>query len=537
MTAQPRAAIYCRVSTKGQEERGTSLASQEAECRAYGTAHSYIVDEAHVYRETFTGIELWDRPHLTRLRDVMKRKVVQAVIVHAIDRLSRDPVHLGIIIEEAERAGVAVLFVTEPLDDSPEGQLVRFIRGYGAKIEHAKIRERNVRGRRTRLLEGKINNFGTDRYGYRRDRDRGVRLIHEPEAAIVRDIFQMVATDGLSLRAIGRALDERGVPVPSVSKGNAGTRPITGHWRAGTIRCIIRDPAYKGETLAWRVPGADPIRLPEGTTPPIVSPEVWQEAQHRLDINKGEATRNRARPYLLRGLIRCVVCGSRMCTSVANYSERSRKFGYYRCASYDTPAGVCGAKLVRADHIEAWVWEYVCSVLRDPKLITDELERRQANGPDPALTASLESAQRHLAKIERQQQKAVHAFTALDDKQYPLDLLQRELARLQQERDQVQATIADLERRLIRQQRQRDQLQTLTTYCERVAQRLDAFTFEEKRLALSALGVRVVANGKNWYLTGEIRPSADVVPTHLFKEAVQNDSAPAWPFSAAIAAD
>ncbi len=57
MTAQPRAAIYCRVSTKGQEERGTSLASQEAECRAYATAHGYQVDEAHVYRETYSGFQ------------------------------------------------------------------------------------------------------------------------------------------------------------------------------------------------------------------------------------------------------------------------------------------------------------------------------------------------------------------------------------------------------------------------------------------------------------------------------------------------
>jgi hypothetical protein len=31
---------------------------------------------------------------------------------------------------------VAVEFVTEPLDNSPEGQLIRFVRGYAAKVEH-----------------------------------------------------------------------------------------------------------------------------------------------------------------------------------------------------------------------------------------------------------------------------------------------------------------------------------------------------------------------------------------------------------------
>jgi len=35
VSAQRRAAIYCRVSTAGQEAEGSSLATQEARCRAF----------------------------------------------------------------------------------------------------------------------------------------------------------------------------------------------------------------------------------------------------------------------------------------------------------------------------------------------------------------------------------------------------------------------------------------------------------------------------------------------------------------------
>ncbi len=73
---------------------------------------------------------------LRALREAIRRREIEVVIAYAIDRLSRDPVHLGVILSEAEHAGVAVEFVTEPLDDSPEGQLIRFVRGYAAKIEH-----------------------------------------------------------------------------------------------------------------------------------------------------------------------------------------------------------------------------------------------------------------------------------------------------------------------------------------------------------------------------------------------------------------
>src|SRR5688572_7295320 len=103
-SAAKRAAIYVRVSTSAQEEDGTSLDTQEQRCRAYALAYGYAIDEQHVYRETFSGIELWQRPKLTTLRDVVRRRDVDVVIAYAIDRLSRDPVHMGVIISEAEHA-------------------------------------------------------------------------------------------------------------------------------------------------------------------------------------------------------------------------------------------------------------------------------------------------------------------------------------------------------------------------------------------------------------------------------------------------
>src|SRR5262249_23623733 len=149
------AAIYVRVSSTHQEEDGTSLDTQLERCRQHATAHGLTVDEAHVYREVHTGLELWERPKLTAMRDAVRRREVGAIVAYAIDRLSRDPVHLGVIISEAEHNGVAVQFVTEPLDDSPEGQLIRFVRGYAAKVEHEKFSERSWRGRLQRARNGK----------------------------------------------------------------------------------------------------------------------------------------------------------------------------------------------------------------------------------------------------------------------------------------------------------------------------------------------------------------------------------------------
>src|SRR5438067_4220531 len=192
--AQPgpkRAAIYVRVSTVGQEADGTSLGTQETACLGHTSARAYATDPGHIYREVFTGTELWERPQLQRLREAIRRREVDVVVCYAIDRLSRDPVHLGVLISEAEHAGAAVEFVTEPLDNSPEGQLIRFVRGYAAKIEHEKIRERSMRGRLARAGAGKMLTGCKPPYGYDwKDAHKGA-LVEDPEAApIVRRIFQ-----------------------------------------------------------------------------------------------------------------------------------------------------------------------------------------------------------------------------------------------------------------------------------------------------------------------------------------------------------
>ena len=56
---QPRAAIYTRVSTLAQEDEGSSLETQLEACIRYAVQNGYEVDDNHVYREVYTGTELW----------------------------------------------------------------------------------------------------------------------------------------------------------------------------------------------------------------------------------------------------------------------------------------------------------------------------------------------------------------------------------------------------------------------------------------------------------------------------------------------
>ncbi|HEY7418877.1 MAG TPA: recombinase family protein, partial [Ktedonobacteraceae bacterium] len=239
-----RAAIYARVSTDRQED-GSSLQTQEEGCRSLASERGLVVDEKQVYRETFTGMQFWERPQLTTLREAIRQRLIDVVLVHSIDRLSRNVAHLWMVLEEADHRGVEIIFVTEPLDQTPEGQLVRFMRGYSAQIEHEKIVERNIRGHRARAAAGKLLPGGTGNalYGYdwADEKTRCAYIPNEAEAAVVSRIFESAAM-GMSLRSIARDLTAREIPSPSGMQT----------WGRSTVYAILIHPFYPGQAIAYR---------------------------------------------------------------------------------------------------------------------------------------------------------------------------------------------------------------------------------------------------------------------------------------------
>ncbi|MBK6794808.1 MAG: recombinase family protein, partial [Anaerolineales bacterium] len=100
-------AIYARVSTDDQADKGYSLPSQLDGCRHYIDQLGYsIVAE---FKEDNSGaIPVAERPYGKRLTEMIKLREVDAVIVHQVDRLSRDIVDLLATVRNWLRVGVEV---------------------------------------------------------------------------------------------------------------------------------------------------------------------------------------------------------------------------------------------------------------------------------------------------------------------------------------------------------------------------------------------------------------------------------------------
>src|SRR5262244_975128 len=204
---QKLAAIYARVSTAEQADRGYSLPTPIEACHALAQQEGYTVPDTHVFVDDYTGMSL-NRPQFTKLRDLVRQRLVHAVIAYDLDRLSRKLAHQLLLSEEFEQAGVAVHIVTMPASEkTPEHQLLANVRGIIAEYERSKILERTMRGMRGRAQAGDIPG-GRRRLGYRAQGN--VYVIDPEEAALVRRIFALYL-GGMSQEAIAGLLTQEGI--------------------------------------------------------------------------------------------------------------------------------------------------------------------------------------------------------------------------------------------------------------------------------------------------------------------------------------
>src|SRR5215204_4054156 len=121
MTTSTRAVIYRRVSTLSQEDN-YSLATQHASCEAHAAALGWTVIDS--ISEVASGTTR-NRGGLNRALSHIESGAADVLIVHALDRLSRDQVDVAVLMDRIESAGGVVVSTTEDLETSAVGVFLR----------------------------------------------------------------------------------------------------------------------------------------------------------------------------------------------------------------------------------------------------------------------------------------------------------------------------------------------------------------------------------------------------------------------------
>ena len=204
--ARRRIVGYVRVSTDKQADGGHSLEAQRAKLAAYAELHD--AELVAVFEDAGLSAATLDRPGLDGALAALDRGEGDAVLVVKLDRLTRSTRDLGALLDRATAGGWALLSVAESLDTATAaGRLVVSVLGAVAQWEREAAGERTAAAMAAMQAAG-LYTGGMVPYGYRVSEDG--RLVVEPSEVAMLEAARELHRAGLSLRAIGRALAERG---------------------------------------------------------------------------------------------------------------------------------------------------------------------------------------------------------------------------------------------------------------------------------------------------------------------------------------
>ena len=319
-TDTKQAVAYLRVSSLSQVD-GHSLDAQER--LFYEVCANRGWTAATVYREEGASAHsesVKKRPVFRQLMEDAKKGQFDIVVVHTLDRWSRN---LRVTLESLANlamAEVALVSITENIDYStPQGMLMTQLLGSFAQFFSNMLGTHVSKSLDQRALEGKHTGglpFGyescwTKEHGERRQvcEDKHPAGIHvvATEAEAVIEMFERYSTGATTLSQLAAWLNGRGLRTRNTRKLFNPNGSITQGPRLFTnasVRNILHNAFYAG-----LVKHRD--QFYPGAHEPLVGKQLFDVVQDKLRQNSGRSRTLNPRPerqYLLKGIIRCAHC-------------------------------------------------------------------------------------------------------------------------------------------------------------------------------------------------------------------------------------
>jgi len=403
--------VYERVSSDDQRDRET-IKTQTAAIDQYLAAHPEVrVHDRYLDDGVSGSIPLTQRPEGRRLvRDGMDGRFT-AVLVTRADRLGRNAGDVLRSRDVFDDLGIKLVGVVDAIDNRVTFGILAVL----SQDEKERFLARSAEGMARAAREGRYCG-GIVPFGYKVEgrKEKAVLVASDvvvwgdqSAAAIVRWIYKLLA-QGRSCPWIADELNRLGVPTAYVKDGRGVRGKRTqGKWRSGRIRNLVINPVNKG-ALQY---GRRTNRRREVISAPVealVSVDLWEQARAALAKNR-RVPSNASRQYLLRGLLKCSICGL---TYVGSFSNGS---GWYRCGGQLVERGPiegrCLGKSIKCATIEAIAWQDIEHFLRNPGQLLAELENELKGASAQAIAeAEANTYRNELAHLDEKRQRIIDAY-------------------------------------------------------------------------------------------------------------------------------
>ena len=436
-----QATIYARKSTDQHTvaDEAKSVTRQIEHGTVYAQRKGWTVADLHVYVDDgISGAEFAKRPGFLRLMNALKpRPPFDMLIMSEESRLGREQIETAYALKQIVTSGVRVFYYLDDRErtlDSPTDKIMQSLTAFADELEREKASQRVHDAMTRKAKAGHVCGgrcFGYDNVeimGPDGKRSHVERRINEPEAAVVRRIFQLCA-DGVGQVRTAKHLNADGALAPRSQQG----RPRA--WSPSSIHSILFRDLYRG-VIRWNRtrrrnqwgqhqqsvrPTGEWLEVPAPQLQ-IVSDDDWRAAHTRLDLARAQYERDthgQRRPhrdrdskYLLPGFGRCAVCGGGL--HVRSRAHGKRRAFFYACTShYNRGPSVC-------PHVEQWPMDAIDRAVLGAlagDVLTPDLAEDVVQAAREQFEAAIGSddrgqLRRDLERVEREQARLTDAITA-----------------------------------------------------------------------------------------------------------------------------
>lgn len=391
-------ALYARVSTLLQFEKGNSIEEQKRRLKAYCDSRGWT-DIEYFVDAGYSGSNM-ERP---ALQDLIKRSAeFDTVLVYKLDRLGRNQRDILYLIEDVFQNFNSI---TENFDTStPVGKLMLSMMGAFAELERQQINERMMMGRIASAQKGRWRGGSGVPMGYTYNPGDKFLKVDPEKAPQVKKVFEMFL-QGYSYNAIHEQMHL--------------------FYGAHNVRKLLENPVYIGKI---KYAG----EYYDSEHEPIISVEDFNKAQALM--KKRDIERNYpslAQKHLLTGLLWCS-CGARVCyhCNTHKLKDKVAKYEYYECYSRmchkKMGKGACHNKVWRMKDLEEVVWNTIEELDFDDITIEEKEDHT-------------EEYEKQIKTIEKQIAKLVDLYS-MDG--IPVDILTSRLNALNSKKDALLEQIA-----------------------------------------------------------------------------------------------
>lgn len=451
-------AYYARVSTE-KDEQINSLGNQKRYFEDYIAANPHWTFAGGYVDEGISGTSVEGREQFLQMIEDAKCGRFDLIVTKEISRFARNTLDSLRYTRELLRCGVGVYFQNDNINTfDKDAELRLTIMSSIAQDEVRKLSERTrfgfKRAQENSVLLGQNNLFGYNKVDGRLE-------IVEPEAAVVREVFERYAAGDLGLRAIANDLDSRGV------RGRQG-KPLT----YSTLYGMIRNPKYKGcyagrryasrdyrDKRSYRLSADKWLVHKDDRVPAIVPEALWEQA-NRLLASRGKTMKAHAQAsqnrYAYSGKLICARHGTTFHRHV--YKSKSRgEAECWNCRLYREKGkqGGCDSPTVYSHELDR-ILERVFEQITDERsaAVQEYIDNLRAFAAQQDNAPALAQVEQKIETVTRRKDKLLDLALAgaLSNNEFKQrnETCNEQLAAIEQQRTELQNANKTLEERIRR---------------------------------------------------------------------------------------